>query len=133
MRKTSFDGGAGAARTGPVKGAGMEADGSAVAACAFRRLIRFCRDLALQRPLLSGLGGGLGYLEHPDDLYRRAARRTLEQVDGDGADLGEAIASLLLLRDNDWQEMEELLVKMLGQARPVDDDFVVGRAAAGLG
>jgi ATP-dependent helicase/nuclease subunit A len=42
----------------------------------------FCRDLALQQPLLSGLGGGLAIAEQPDDLYRRAARHTLEQIDG---------------------------------------------------
>src|SRR3984885_12213970 len=35
----------------------------------------FCRDLALQQPLLSGLGGGLEINEQPTELYRRAARR----------------------------------------------------------
>ena len=35
----------------------------------------FCRDLALQQPLLSGLGGGLDIAEQPDELYRRAARQ----------------------------------------------------------
>ena len=34
----------------------------------------FCRELALQQPLLSGLGGGLNVAEQPEDLYRRAAR-----------------------------------------------------------
>lgn len=34
----------------------------------------FCRDLALQQPLLSSLGSGLGVYEQPADLYRRAAR-----------------------------------------------------------
>ena len=29
----------------------------------------FCRDLALQQPLLSGLGGGLDIAEQPDNLH----------------------------------------------------------------
>ncbi len=80
----------------------------------------FCRDLALQLPLLSGLGGGLEITENPGELYHRAARRTLEQVgrtDADLAapDLSPAIEALLLWRDNGWQEMENLLVTMLEQ------------------
>jgi ATP-dependent exoDNAse (exonuclease V) beta subunit len=75
----------------------------------------FCRELALQQPLLSGLGGGLGIAEQPKDLYRRAARRTLEKIDRADAPLREAIETLLLWRDNGWMEMEDLLVEMLGQ------------------
>jgi ATP-dependent exoDNAse (exonuclease V) beta subunit len=73
----------------------------------------FCRDLALQQPLLSSLGGGLGIAEQPDDLYRRAARQTLERIDGADPALSQAIENLLLWRDNNWQEMESLLVEML--------------------
>ena len=73
----------------------------------------FCRDLALQQPLLSGLGGGLAIAEQPEDLYRRAARQTLEQIDTPDPSLSGAIAALLEWRDNNWQEMEDLLVKML--------------------
>lgn len=79
----------------------------------------FCRDLALQKPLLSGLGGGLDIAQNPAELYRRAARRTLEHV-GSSADLAAAalspaIEALLLWRDNGWQEMEKLLAAMLAQ------------------
>jgi len=74
----------------------------------------FCRELAQQQPLLSGLGGGLAIAEHPKELYRRAARRALEKIDEDGSALGKAIETLLLWRDNNWQEMEELLMVMLG-------------------
>ena len=73
----------------------------------------FCRELALQQPLLSGLGGGLEIAEQPDELYRRAARETLSKIDQTGSALGAAIEELLLWRDNGWQEMEELLVEML--------------------
>ncbi len=43
----------------------------------------FCYELALQQPLLSGLGGGLDITERPAELYHRAARRTLDQI-GEG-------------------------------------------------
>jgi ATP-dependent helicase/nuclease subunit A len=73
----------------------------------------FCRDLALQQPLLSGLGGGIDIAEQPDELYRRAARETLRKIDQRDSAVGAAIEDLLEWRDNGWQEMEELLVEML--------------------
>jgi ATP-dependent exoDNAse (exonuclease V) beta subunit len=73
----------------------------------------FCRELALQQPLLSGLGGGLKIADQPEGLYRRAARETLRKVDQTGSAVGTAIEDLLLWRDNGWQEMENLLVEML--------------------
>ena len=86
----------------------------------------FCRDLALQQPLLSGLGGGLAIAEQPGDLYRRAARQTLEQIGnpGDPA-LGAAVEALLLWRDNNWQELEDLLVEMLSKRDRWMHDFVL--------
>ena len=87
----------------------------------------FCRDLALQQPLLSSLGGGLGIAEQPGDLYRRAARQTLEQIDRAGPPLSPAIEDLLLWRDNNWQEMEELLVEMLAQRDRWMHGFVLER------
>jgi ATP-dependent exoDNAse (exonuclease V) beta subunit len=73
----------------------------------------FCRERALQQPLLSSLGGGLDIAEQLDELYRRAARETLRKIDQTGSPLSAAIESLLIWRDNNWQEMEELLVEML--------------------
>ena len=78
-----------------------------------RTIDSFCRELALQQPLLSGFGGGLEIAEQPDELYRLAARETLRKVDQTSSTLGAAIESLLMWRDNGWQEMEELLVEML--------------------
>ncbi len=75
----------------------------------------FCRDLALQQPLLYGFGSDLAISDQPDDLYRRAARRTLSAIDSGDSALRGAIESLLLWRDNGWQEMEDLLVAMLAQ------------------
>ena len=87
----------------------------------------FCRDLALQQPMLSGLGDGLDIYEQPDELYRRAARRTLEEIDTAEPTLRSAIESLLLWRDNNWQEMEKLLVEMLSNRDRWMHDFVLGR------
>jgi ATP-dependent helicase/nuclease subunit A len=73
----------------------------------------FCHDLALQQPFLSGIGGEIKIHDHPAELYRRAARRTLDQLDGTDDRLRSSLRALLLWRDNNWQEMEELLIEML--------------------
>ena len=87
----------------------------------------FCRELALQQPLLSGFGGGMEIAEQPDELYRRAARETLRKIDQTGSELGAAIEELLLWRDNGWQEMEALLVGMLKSRDRWMHDFVLER------
>jgi ATP-dependent exoDNAse (exonuclease V) beta subunit len=88
----------------------------------------FCRDLALQQPLLSGLGGGLDISEQPRELYRRAARRTLDQIAAGDQSLREAIESLLLWRDNSWRDLEDQLVAMLEKRDQWMHDFVLDRA-----
>lgn len=85
----------------------------------------FCREIALQQPLLSGLGDGIGIYEHPEDLYRRAARRTLEQIDSASGPLRSALELLLEWRDNNWKELENLLASMLGSRDRWIHDFVV--------
>ncbi len=87
----------------------------------------FCRDLALQQPLLSRLGDGLDIAEQPTDLYRRAARRTLERIDEEDGALSQAIEALLLWRDNSWQDLEDQLVAMLEQRDRWMREFVVNR------
>jgi ATP-dependent exoDNAse (exonuclease V) beta subunit len=87
----------------------------------------FCRVLALQQPLVSGLGGGLDIAEHPSDLYRRAARRALEQIGKQDAALTVAIERLLLWRDNSWKEIEDLLVRMLEFRDRWMHEFVLDR------
>ena len=86
----------------------------------------FCRELAIQQPLLSGLGGGLNVAEQPEDLYRRAARLTLEGI-GNSTDpgLSDAIEALLAWRDNNWQEVENQLVAMLAKRDKWMHDFLI--------
>jgi ATP-dependent exoDNAse (exonuclease V) beta subunit len=88
----------------------------------------FCRDVAIQQPIHSGIGNNLQISERPTDLYRRAARATLQRL-GDAAQqvLSDAIKDLLLWRDNGWKELEELLVKMLGQRDRWMHRFVLTR------
>ncbi len=92
-----------------------------------RTIDSFCRDLALQQPLLSGFGGGLDIAEQPEELYRRAARRSLEQIDNTDPMLSGAIALLLEWRDNNWQEVESLLVEMLSKRERWMHEFVLSR------
>jgi ATP-dependent helicase/nuclease subunit A len=88
----------------------------------------FCRDLALQQPLLSGLGGGLAIAEQPAGLYRRAARHTIEQIGEPGETaLRQAVEELLKWRDNNWQELEDLLVDMLSKRDRWMHGFVLNR------
>jgi ATP-dependent exoDNAse (exonuclease V) beta subunit len=74
----------------------------------------FCRELAIRQPLLGGLGGGLNITEQPGELYRRAARSTLQRLGSDeSSTLNHAMEALLSWRDNGWQELENQLVEML--------------------
>lgn len=90
----------------------------------------FCRELALQQPLLSGFGGSLEVAEEPGDLYRRAARLTLRHLEDRNptpriAELQRAIEALLLWRDNNWRDLEEQLVSMLARRDQWMRDFVL--------
>ena len=68
--------------------------------------------LASLLPLASRAGGALKVTETPQELYRRAARRTLAGADAD-PELG-ADAELWFERlDNRWQDLEALLAGML--------------------
>lgn len=92
----------------------------------------FCRELALQQPLLSGLGGGLDIADQPDQLYQLAARRTMQQIaqvdsTGPSSEQQQAIEVLLLWRDNNWQEIEGQLIEMLKERDRWMQDFVLER------
>jgi ATP-dependent helicase/nuclease subunit A len=91
----------------------------------------FCRGLALQCPLgwglLSGLGGKLETVEDARDLYRRAARRTIETLGASDALARESIEALLLWRDNHWKDVEDQIVEMLGARNRWYQDFVFAR------
>jgi len=85
----------------------------------------FCRELALGQPMVSGLGSGMEPSDQPEQLYRRAARRVLSSIDQAPERLQQALELILLWRDNHWMELENLLVKMLGQRDRWMRDFVL--------
>jgi ATP-dependent exoDNAse (exonuclease V) beta subunit len=88
----------------------------------------FCRDLAIRQPIHSGIGNNLEISEAPTDLYRRAARATLQKLGNtEQPALSDAIRDLLLWRDNGWKELEDLLVRMLGQRDRWMHPFVLDR------
>jgi ATP-dependent exoDNAse (exonuclease V) beta subunit len=89
----------------------------------------FCREIAIQQPLLGGLGGTLEIAARPEELYRRAARSTLEQLQApesaSNTELLQAIETLLELQDNNWQEIEDQLVEMLSKRDRWMHDFLL--------
>jgi len=88
----------------------------------------FCRSLALQCPLswglLSGLGGRLDPVNDPRYLYRSAATRTIELLKSTDSPARRSVEALLLWRDNNWKDVEDLVVRMLGERNRWYQDFV---------
>ncbi len=91
----------------------------------------FCGGVAAQCPLewgaLNALGGRLDLAEHPEALYRLAARRTLNALGERDNATGSAVAALLAWRDNSWGDVERLLGKMLADRNRWFQDFVFDR------
>jgi ATP-dependent exoDNAse (exonuclease V) beta subunit len=88
----------------------------------------FCRGLALQSPLswglLSGLGGRLDPADAPKELYRQAAKRTLGLLDGPDTAARRSVEALMRWRDNNWTDLETLIVEMLGVRNRWYQEFV---------
>ena len=95
----------------------------------------FCRSMAMQSPLnwglLSGLGGRLEPAADADELYRRAASGTIERLlrteDPADAPAVHSIEVLLDCLDNNWKDVETLIVKMLADRNRWYQDFVFAR------
>ncbi|HEX8811761.1 MAG TPA: UvrD-helicase domain-containing protein, partial [Terracidiphilus sp.] len=91
----------------------------------------FCREIAVQQPLLGELGGALDIAAEPEELYRRAARSTLERLSepesASNTELLQAIQALLEWQDNNWQEIENQLVEMLSKRDRWMHEFVLDR------
>jgi ATP-dependent helicase/nuclease subunit A len=80
--------------------------------------------LAHQLPVASGVGGALTVTDAPEELYQRAARRTLVSAETDATLAADA--QLLFERlDNHWMNFERLLADML-RARGHWLSFVFG-------
>jgi ATP-dependent exoDNAse (exonuclease V) beta subunit len=84
------------------------------------------KQIANALPLLSGSGGPREPLENAAALHRRAARHTLLQLGGQDRTLHEALHTVLLHRDGNLAECEQLIAQMLekreqwGELVPLD-------------
>ena len=88
-----------------------------IVACPHRLQIRtidsFCAALVRRMPWLSRLGAPPEIVEDPEEIYRAAARATLQLLES--ADHGQPIARLLLHLDNDTSALERMLADMLAR------------------
>jgi len=73
-----------------------------------------CSALTRQMPLLSGFGSQPGIVENADEIYRRAARATLAEVE-QGESWSVSIERLLRHLDNNLGQAEDLLAGMLAR------------------
>jgi ATP-dependent exoDNAse (exonuclease V) beta subunit len=74
----------------------------------------YCSSLTRQLPILSHFGGSVSVADDPNPFYRQAARTLLDTLEQE-ADPGGELARLLLLYDNNWPLLENLLVRMLSR------------------
>jgi ATP-dependent helicase/nuclease subunit A len=79
-----------------------------------RTIDSLCAEISRMLPVLSGSGGRLAPTEQAGPLYREAARRTLLLLGGDDGALHAAIRELLLHRDGNLANCEDLIAEMLG-------------------
>lgn len=78
-----------------------------------RTIDSFCAALVRRMPWLSRLGAPPEIVEDPGEIYRAAARATVQLVES--TDHGQPIARLLLHLDNDTAALERMLADMLAR------------------
>jgi ATP-dependent exoDNAse (exonuclease V) beta subunit len=72
-----------------------------------------CAMLTRQMPVISQLGGAPQVIEHADELYRRAARRTLQALSEGDSRSQELFRRVSLHFDNALDQLERQIAKML--------------------
>lgn len=78
-----------------------------------RTIDSVCGEIAHSLPVLSGGGSGLVPVDDPTSLYHEAARRTWMQLGGPDKALDDALCTLLLHRDGNLHQCEQLLAEIL--------------------
>ena len=92
-----------------------------------RTIDSVCADISRGLPVLSGSGGAVTPVEDAAAFYDQAARRTLALLGGDDPIFQSALESLLLHRDGNLRECEQLIARMLatrdhwGELVPLSD------------
>jgi ATP-dependent exoDNAse (exonuclease V) beta subunit len=79
-----------------------------------RTIDSLCAEIARMLPVLSGSGGRLSPTEQAQPLYHEAARRTILLLGGNHGALHESIREVLLHRDGNVADCEQLIADMLG-------------------
>ena len=79
-----------------------------------RTIDSLSQEIASALPILSGSGGAQFPTDDPVPLFAEAARRTVMLLGGDDAALTTAIQTLLLHRDGNLANCEDLIATMLG-------------------
>ena len=74
----------------------------------------FCSSLTRQMPVLSEFGGQAEIVDNASELYAQAVAELFKLIETDNA-LGEDLAALMLHFDNNWSQLQELLMAMLGR------------------
>lgn len=77
-----------------------------------RTIDSYCGYLTRQMPVLSRFGGPVAAVDDASAYYREATHMLLEDLESGGPGAAD-LATLLLHFDNNWNRLEELLVKML--------------------
>lgn len=78
-----------------------------------RTIDSVCGEIAHSLPVLSGGGSGLAPVDDPTSLYEEAAQRTWMQLGGPDKALDDALRTLLLHRDGNLHQCEQLLAGIL--------------------
>ncbi|MEH6568325.1 MAG: UvrD-helicase domain-containing protein [Halioglobus sp.] len=74
----------------------------------------FCSSLTRQMPVLSEFGGQAEIVDNASELYGQAVTEFFKLIESDNV-LGEDLAALMLHFDNNWSQLQELLMAMLGR------------------
>ena len=74
----------------------------------------FCGGLTRQMPVLSDFGGQASLLDDAGELYARAVRELFQHVERDDP-IAADLAALMLHFDNNWEQLQRLLVAMLAR------------------
>ncbi|MBT8050149.1 MAG: UvrD-helicase domain-containing protein [Gammaproteobacteria bacterium] len=96
-----------------------------------RTIDSLCGELARQLPLLSGLGGGQQLSDHPAELYRQAAVRTLSAIEDSGDELQSDVERVLGRYANQYDRLVGLITHMLG-SRDQWLEFLLEASRGGL-
>ena len=78
-----------------------------------RTIDSWCAYLTRQMPILSSFGGPTTPLDNAEIYYRQAVRALLELLEGHW--ISPDLTRVLLHFDNNWRQLEELLMRMLAR------------------